>query len=295
MTTDPQDKVTFHRTLFECQLNQIFKTHLDQTPPLLKEAIKYSSLNAGKRIRALLVYGIGEVFGANLQQLHAPACAVELIHAYSLVHDDLPAMDNSPLRRGKPACHIVYGDAIAVLVGDALQSIAFEILSQSKFISDKQRLENIHELSQACGANGMVGGQVLDIHAEGISLNLTQLAYLHQLKTGKLIEASAVMGAQIANVDAIKLLQIRKFAQHLGLAFQIQDDLLDAQGNEKQLGKPCHDQANQKNTYTELLGIALAQEKLQHEITAATNILQEIAPQTHWVHELMHAITVRQY
>ena len=295
MMNNPQQIFADYKTSIDIQLTKYFNAHLKHSPQMLQEAIRYCSLNAGKRIRALLVYGIGEIFSASIEQLHAPACAVELIHAYSLIHDDLPAMDDSPLRRGKPACHIIYGDAIAILAGDTLQTLAFEILSQAKFLSDKQCLQSITELSRASGANGMIGGQVIDITATGKKLDLNQLTHLHQLKTGKLIEASAVLGAISAKASETDITKIRQFASHLGLAFQIQDDLLDVMGTTTELGKPCHDQANLKNTYTTLLGVNIAKEKLQYEINAAQNILEEITPEAHWLHTLVDFITTRTY
>jgi len=295
MTNDINIIFDDFKYLVEGELTKSLSKYLKLAPSVLKNAIEYSVLGNGKRIRALIVYGIGEIFGATHEQLCAPASAVELIHAYSLIHDDLPAMDNSPLRRGKPACHIVYGDAIAILAGDTLQALAFEILSQALLTSHTQRLMMIATLTHACGATGMVAGQVLDISATGKQITIEALTKLHRLKTGKLIEASATLGAIAGNASDEAISHTKNFAAHLGLAFQIQDDLLDAKSDKKQLGKPCSDQDNHKNTYTSLLGIADAEQKLQSEIALAHDALSQVAPPEHWLHELIDFVAKREY
>lgn len=181
-------------------------------PAKLQEAMRYAVLGGGKRLRPLLVYAVGESFGADPEKLHAPAAAVEFMHCYSLVHDDLPAMDNDDFRRGKPSCHKAFDEATAILVGDALQSLAFEILDH---------IEMVHILARAVGAAGMVGGQLLDIEKSA------DLKQLHLLKTAKLFEAAALMGAVAANCTETEKKQISEFALNAGIAFQIKDDLHD--------------------------------------------------------------------
>lgn len=271
------------------------RNYLDKinTSEELKQAMRYSCLGGGKRLRAILIYGIGNLLGASDEQLHAPACAVECIHTYSLIHDDLPAMDNSPLRRGKPSCHIAYNEAIAILAGDALQAFAFELLATSGLLSCQQKLAMINALATACGANGMVGGQAFDIAAENKMISLEQLGEIHRLKTGALLKASILLGAIAAKAQEETLESLEHFATHLGLAYQIQDDLLDATGQQAQLGKPNSDTVNNKNTYTRLLGIPKAQHYLQLELAAAYRYLAQIAPEQHWLFALIDYIGQR--
>ncbi len=201
-----------------------FETQLTRTltcaavPTKLNEAMRYVCLNGGKRLRPLLVYAIGESLGVTTQHLHAPACAVELIHCYSLVHDDLPAMDNDDLRRGKLSCHKAFDEATAILVGDALQSLAYELLDDIKMV---------HALAKATGAAGMVGGQLLDMqYQQGATHNLQQI---HLLKTAKLFAAAATMAAMAAKCDAQQTQALGDFALDAGLLFQIHDDMADGE------------------------------------------------------------------
>jgi len=289
-----QDKQQYYKDLTEQNLSDYFGNALSSALTELNSAIRYSLLNGGKRIRAILVYAIGEILNCDKTLLQAPACAVELIHAYSLVHDDLPAMDDSPLRRGKPSAHIQYSEATAILAGDALLTLAFECLSSCVALSDSQKIKMITELSRASGASGMIEGQMQDIAAENNSLSLEQLTQLHYLKTGKLIEASMILGAIATNAHDETILTLRKIARHLGIAFQIKDDLLDATGDESQLGKPKSDMHNAKTTYVSLLGVDEASIKLLTEIESASKLLTQLIKTPHWVHELIDFVGKRQ-
>lgn len=199
--------------------------NISEEPVTLYRAMHYAVLNGGKRLRPLLVYATGETLGAHLKQLDIPACAVELIHCYSLVHDDLPAMDNDDFRRGQPTCHKAFDEATAILVGDGLQTLAFQILTQAEILSSAQRLTMIQHLAEACGANGMVGGQALESTAT--RFDETLLKKIHALKTGALILASVQLGAIAADANTDDVKWLNDFGYYLGLAYQIQDDILD--------------------------------------------------------------------
>jgi len=228
----------------------------------LVEAMRYSCLNGGKRMRALLVYATGEALGVQLEQLDAPASAVEMIHAYSLVHDDMPIMDNDDLRRGQPTCHKKYDDATALLVGDALQSLAFETLCEND-LAPIQLSQMVKTLAQKSGVLGMAGGQAIDLESVGKTLTLNTLQSMHQLKTGALICASVRLGAlAFPQIDNATLAKLDKYAQCIGLAFQVQDDVLDLIADTATLGKTQGaDLALNKPTYPALMGLATAQQK----------------------------------
>ena len=223
-----------------------------EIPTHLHTAMRYSVLEGGKRIRPALIYAAGEVTHAPTKIMDAAACAIELIHAYSLVHDDLPAMDNDTLRRGKPTCHVAFGEATAILVGDALQSLAFECLADTKLIMLK-------ELAEAAGSKGMVGGQQIDISHVGKKLELHALKQMHKYKTGALIVAAVRLGALAGEVKPAELEALTTYAKHVGLAFQVHDDILDAQSTTEILGKTAGaDAAQDKPTYTQILGVTPA-------------------------------------
>ncbi len=231
----------------------------DQQPDRLHQAMRYAVLNGGKRIRPVLVYATGEALGGPVAGLDGPACALELIHAYSLVHDDLPAMDDDDLRRGIPTCHRAFDEATAILVGDALQALAFKILARdpAMAISPHARLDMITLLADASGSRGMVGGQAIDLAAVGQRLNLAQLENMHRHKTGALIRASVELGALAAGCQDKQLLQnLRDYARCIGLAFQVRDDILDIEGDTAVIGKTQGaDMARNKPTYPALLGL----------------------------------------
>ena len=236
----------------------------DTSPRRLHAAMRHAALDGGKRMRPLLVYAAGTAFGASETALDAPAAAVELIHAYSLVHDDLPAMDDDSLRRGKPTVHVAFDEATAILAGDALQSLAFELLADAP-VADAQRVMMLRELAIAAGAAGMCGGQALDIDATGnaATMALAELQRLHALKTGALLRASVRLGAIAAGVDAGTLARLDRFADALGLGFQIRDDLLDVEGDSAALGKTAgKDAAQEKATFPALIGLDASRQRL---------------------------------
>lgn len=238
----------------------------------LNTAMRYAVLNGGKRLRPLLVYMTGEALGAPLDTLDAPAAAVELIHCYSLVHDDLPAMDDDDLRRGKPSCHKAFDEATAILVGDALQAFAFQILSDSavNILSPQQQISMIQLLAKNSGSTGMVGGQALDLAAEKLKgkVSLDTLHSIHQQKTGALIEASVLLGVlatgKIAEIEKDTMANLQTFAQLIGLSFQVQDDILDVIGDSALLGKSIgKDQRQEKATFPAFLGLEGAKQYAQ--------------------------------
>ena len=259
-------------------------------PQSLHEAMRYSVLGGGKRIRPVLVYASGEAFGVAPAALDGPACAVEMIHAYSLVHDDLPAMDDDALRRGRPTCHRAFGEATAILAGDALQALAFHVLAADKNVnvSAHQRMRMIDVLAEASGSLGMAGGQALDLEAVGKSLNLEQLETMHRHKTGALIRASIELGALCCDgVSDAQLGQLSGFAQCIGLAFQIHDDVLDIEGDTATLGKPQgSDVAMNKPTYPQLLGLdgaKAAARRLHDQAVSALQGMDSRADALRWV------------
>ena len=234
----------------------------DLAPQRLHQAMRYSVLGGGKRMRPLLVYASGQIFGADEAALDAPAMAVELIHAYSLVHDDLPAMDDDAMRRGRPTTHIAFDEATAILAGDALQTRAFGLLADAP-LPALLRVNCLQALSHASGAAGMCGGQALDIDATGHAQPLADLQRMHALKTGALIRAAVRMGALCGEAPQADLLQLDAFADALGLAFQVRDDILDVEASSEQLGKTAgKDQAQAKSTFPALLGMDGAKAEL---------------------------------
>lgn len=240
----------------------------EQAPARLHAAMRHAVLGGGKRMRPLLVYAAGAVSGAPETLLDAPAAAVELIHAYSLVHDDLPAMDDDELRRGRPTVHVAFDEATAILAGDALQTRAFEVLAQAPADADI-RLAWVQALAAASGVAGMCGGQALDIDATGREQGLDELARMHAWKTGALIRAAVRLGALAGRAGPDALARLDGFASSLGLAFQIRDDILDVEGSSEQLGKTAgKDAAQAKSTYPALLGMEGAKARLA-ELDAA--------------------------
>ena len=229
-------------------------------PRRLHEAMRYAVLGPGKRLRPLLVYQGGQVFGINDERLDPPACAVELIHAYSLVHDDLPAMDDDDLRRGRPTCHRAYDEATAILVGDALQTLAFRLIAAAETPESHQRLAMIETLAAACGSRGMAGGQAMDLAAAGQRINVAELEDMHIHKTGALILASLRLGALCAtHTERASLASLERYGRCIGLAFQVQDDILDVTGTSALTGKSSGaDARREKSTYPGLMGLAEA-------------------------------------
>ena len=232
-------------------------------PRQLHEAMRYAVLGGGKRVRPLLAYAAGHAVMANPEHLDRAAAAVELIHAYSLVHDDLPCMDDDTLRRGKPTCHVAYGEATALLVGDALQSLAYQTLAEQPIApAAGAQLEMVRVLAAAAGSRGMAGGQAIDLASVGRELSLPELEHMHIHKTGELIRAAVVLGAHCGPApDPERVVRLDRFAKFAGLAFQVVDDVLDAQSDTATLGKTAGKDARQnKPTYVSLLGLTRARE-----------------------------------
>ncbi len=259
--------MSFPDYLAECgaRVNRALEQRLPEAetlPVVLHQAMRYAVFNGGKRIRPTLVYATGAALGETGPVLDAPACAVELIHAYSLVHDDLPAMDDDDLRRGKPTCHRAFDEATAILTGDALQTLAFQVLAEGEEPEPARRLQMVGELARASGSRGMAGGQALDLAAVGRKPDLAELESMHIHKTGVLIRASVRLGALcVDGVAEDSLRRLDHYAKCIGLAFQIQDDVLDVTADTTTLGKPQGSDARQdKPTYPDLLGLDGARE-----------------------------------
>jgi geranylgeranyl diphosphate synthase type II len=258
-------------------------------PDALREAMRYSLFAGGKRFRPALALGAAEIVSGNDDVALPAACAVEMIHTYSLIHDDLPAMDNDDLRRGKPTLHKVYGEALAILAGDALLTMAFDMLTRTK------DLRVIQEVAQAAGAAGMAGGQVLDLESEGREISLDELRRLHECKTGALIRVSVRSGAMLAGAREDQLAALTRFGEHLGLAFQIADDILDVVGTEAALGKPIGSDANKhKSTYPALVGLARARDLADEAMRSALDTLNAFGPEADDFRALARFVVERQ-
>ena len=272
-------RIESYRTRIERVLDRVLALP-DAGTPRLREAMRYSTLGGGKRLRPALVYLTGESLGASLRDLDAPAAAVELIHVYSLVHDDLPAMDDDDLRRGRPTCHRAYDEATAILVGDALQALAFSVLADDTLSEENAsaavppapmsripraavRLSMIRTLARAAGTQGMAGGQAVDLAAVGAKLSVEAIENMHRRKTGALIEGSVLLGAIGAGITSgPEFAALERFGAEIGLAFQIQDDILDVEGDTAVLGKQTGaDAAHSKPTYPSTVGLDAARER----------------------------------
>ncbi|BBN82430.1 (2E,6E)-farnesyl diphosphate synthase [Pseudoalteromonas sp. A25] len=274
-----------------------FSRSLD-TDETIKEATYYSINNGGKRLRPFLVYATGQMLGAKIEDLDIAAAAIECVHSYSLVHDDLPAMDDDELRRGKPTCHIAFNEAQAILAGDALQTIAFELLSGHTFkVPMTQQMTMLNTLAKASGIEGMIGGQALDLAATNKVVTLDELERIHKLKTGALLKASIELGALCAiNVKSSTHDALKRYAEYIGLAFQVQDDILDIEGDTQSLGKPQgSDIENNKSTYPALLGLEGAKSKARTLISEAIAALAEIDEDTSVLADLAQYIIERDY
>ena len=271
MTADP-DAV---RAAIEEALTGVLPSRSPIAQPLV-EAMRYAALGGGKRLRPMLTCASCMAFGGRLEDALSPACAVELIHAYSLVHDDLPAMDDDALRRGKPSCHAAYGDAVAILVGDALQALAFEVLAGAPGGGTANRPAAVILLAGAVGWRGMVGGQAFDMASEGQRLSLAKLKALHAAKTGALISVAVQIGALFADAGESQMATAKAFGDRVGLGFQIIDDVLDVASDTATLGKPTgSDQQADKSTFVSLLGLDEARGAAQALSKEALGLLQE--------------------
>ncbi|MYE51590.1 MAG: polyprenyl synthetase family protein [Gammaproteobacteria bacterium] len=253
----------------------------------LVDAMRYAALGGGKRLRPMLTCASCMAFGGRLEDALPPACAVELIHAYSLVHDDLPAMDDDALRRGKPSCHAAYGEAVAILVGDALQALAFEVLAGAPGGSTANRAAAVSLLAEAVGWRGMVGGQAFDMASEGQRLALAELKALHAAKTGALLSAAVQTGALFANASQAQMAVAKAFGDRVGLGFQIIDDVLDVTSDTATLGKPAgSDQQADKSTFVTLMSLDEARREARALSKEASDLLQQAGLQDTLLAEL---------
>lgn len=260
------------------------------------DAMGYSLFAGGKRLRPVIMLLVCDMLGGKTKEVLPFACAMEMIHTYSLIHDDLPAMDNDDLRRGKPTNHKVFGEAMAILAGDALLNKAFEIVSSAEYENQKNVLKAISILSNSSGTEGMIGGQVVDIEAENKSISSDELLYLHSLKTGAIIRSSGVIGAVMSNASDKEINAIDSFCYNLGIAFQIQDDLLDVLGNSELLGKNTgSDKENQKTTFITLFGVEKSKQAVNDYTQKAISSLGIFKGKENTLKELAYHLINRNY
>lgn len=256
MSTSFNDRIETYVSRVDAALDAALPM-TDTSPDRLHEAMRYAVFNGGKRVRPLLTYAAGECFGVPQELLDAPAAAIELIHAFSLVHDDLPAMDDDDLRRGQPTVHIRYDEATAILAADALQPLAFRVLAGTEAIDAEKRIRLIDLVTKACGSVGMTGGQSIDLAAEGQQLDAAEIEHMYALKTGALIHASIVSAGVLSDdTSDAQMQRLDEFGQAIGIAFQIKDDILDVEGETEVIGKPAgSDEELEKATYPGMLGV----------------------------------------
>jgi farnesyl diphosphate synthase len=259
--------------------------------------MRYSVLEGGKRVRPLLAYAAGELAGAPAERIEIAAAAVELIHAYSLVHDDMPCMDDDVLRRGKPTCHVEYDEATALLVGDALQSLAFQLLSERRLSDDAaKQLKMVKLLAVASGSRGMAGGQAIDLDSVGKQLSMPELEQMHIHKTGALIRAAILLGGYCGNLDQVQMDKLDRYGKCIGLAFQVVDDVLDSEADTATLGKTAgKDADNDKPTYVTLLGVQEAKKMAADLHRDALEALVEFGTSARRLRELADFIVMRKY
>jgi len=283
---------------YKTQIEQQLPAYIEplQAPETIKEAMLYSLQAGGKRIRPLLLLATLHAFRKPVDIGISVACALEMIHTYSLIHDDLPSMDNDDLRRGKPTNHKVFGEANAILAGDALLTYAFQVIADDKNTSPDVKVRLISELAKAAGPEGMVGGQVADLEGEGKTISLQQLEYIHRHKTGKLLQYSIRAGAILGGATEQQLTLLTAFADHLGLAFQIRDDILDIEGEEQKIGKKVgSDVENDKSTYPALLTLDGAKRKLRDHMTEARTLLEQTELDASLLHYICDLIETRDH
>jgi len=297
MRADFQSWVTARQSHFEVALRALMP-QADIVPQRLHEAMRYAVLDGGKRVRPLLAYAAGELAGASIDRVNIVAAAVELIHAYSLVHDDMPCMDDDVLRRGKPTCHVQYDESTALLVGDSLQSLAFQLLAEHRVNEDaNSQLEMIKLLAVAAGSRGMAGGQAIDLSSVGKALTLPELEFMHIHKTGALIRAAVLLGAQCGTgLDVQQIDKLDHFGKLIGLAFQVVDDVLDCEADTVTLGKTAgKDVDNDKPTYVSLLGIQEAHNMAKRLHQEARETLIEFGDSARRLSELADFILLRKF
>lgn len=283
-----------HKTLLEEKMAS-FVERLE-SPAVLKEAMQYSLSAGGKRIRPLLLFATLAAYGQETIKGLNSACALEMVHTYSLIHDDLPSMDDDDLRRGKPTNHKVFGEAMAVLAGDGLLTYAFQVIMayEQKEISAEKKVRLVLELAKAAGPEGMVGGQVADMEAEGKRLTIDELEYIHKHKTGKLLEFAVLAGAILSDATEEQEEKLLTFAKYIGLAFQIRDDILDVEGTEEEIGKPIgSDLSNEKSTYTTLFTVDRAKDILEETIAEAKGAISSLQLQDEYLLSICDLIAKR--
>lgn len=260
------------KEIVEKNLEKIMKKY--EYPHRLSEAMKYGVMNGGKRIRPIIMYMICDLFGESYTKIEDIAVALEFIHCYSLIHDDLPAMDDDMYRRGKLTTHIKYDEATAILVGDVLLTEAFNIVANSNKITDKDKVKVIQKMSEYAGFYGMVGGQYVDMESENKKVGAETLEYIHNHKTGKLLLASVELPLIVLNIEGVKKEKLLEFAQIIGIVFQIKDDILDVEGSFEETGKESTDEKNEKTTYPSLFGIEKTKEMLNDYVEKAKRIIE---------------------
>ena len=286
---------TNQTAFYEKQLHNYLKEH-DNPQATIYKAMAYSLFAGGKRLRPMLMGEVCKMCGGSVEDIIPFAVAMEMIHTYSLIHDDLPSMDNDDLRRGMPTNHIKFGEANAILAGDALLNKAFEIMSSVKNLPAETVLRAINIISVSSGTEGMIGGQIVDIENENKEISTETLKYLHSLKTGAIIRSSAVVGALIAGADEAMINKADEFATNLGIAFQIQDDILDVKGDEKKLGKPIgSDSKSGKNTYVSLCGAEKAYELMLYHSDKAKSALDCFGENSAFLKWLVDFLISRDY
>ncbi len=289
--------VAHQQSRFEDVLRNLLPS-ADVAPQRLHAAMRYSVLDGGKRVRPLLAFAAGELASADVARVNYAAAAVELIHAYSLVHDDMPCMDDDVLRRGKPTCHVEYDEATALLVGDALQSLAFQFLSEQRLSDESgKQLQMVKLLAVASGSRGMAGGQAIDLASVGKQLTLPELEQMHIHKTGALIRAAILLGAHCGNgLSDAQLDKLDRFGKLIGLAFQVVDDVLDCEADTATLGKTAgKDADNDKPTYVSLLGLQEAKAMAQRLHSEALASLSEFGESAKRLRELADFIVLRKF
>jgi len=296
MGADFQSWVAARQSGFEEVLRELLP-RAEISPQRLHEAMRYAVLDGGKRVRPLLAFAAGELAGADVARVNIAAAAAELIHAYSLVHDDMPCMDDDVLRRGKPTCHVQYDEATALLVGDSLQTLAFQLLAEHRLSDDAQRqLDMIKLLAVASGSRGMAGGQAIDLASVGKSLTLPELEFMHIHKTGALIRAAILLGANCGSVSSAQLDKLDRFGKLIGLAFQVVDDVLDCEADTATLGKTAgKDADNAKPTYVSLLGIHDARDMAHRLHGEALQALDGFGDAAQRLRELADFIVLRKF
>lgn len=279
--------------LIEAELTKI-STNDQAIAAVLNEAMHYSLMAGGKRLRPILLMAAADAVGGKGENFLRVACAMEMIHSYSLIHDDLPAMDNDDFRRGKPTNHKVYGEAVAILAGDGLLTMAFEVMCQQKNTSAENLLRVIAEMSKAAGPNGMVGGQAIDLASEDKTIDQETLKIMHQAKTGALFKAAIRSGAILADASKEELEALTCYAENFGLAFQITDDILDVTGTADKIGKPIgSDERNHKSTYVTLSSLDIAKRMADETVSQALENLKIFGKEADFLREIVKYLVAR--